>query len=125
MWLMTGLLSGHVLSTAAVIAVAGGFSILITESISNTAVVAVLLPVGLNLAPQLGIDPVVMTFAITLPAGLAFTMPMGTPATAIAYSSGYINRMDMVKSGIVMNIVAWILFILTALYYWPLLGYSF
>ena len=125
LWLMTGLLSGHVLPTAAIIAISGGFSILLTESISNTAVVAVLLPVGLNMAPQLGIDPVVMTFVITLPAGLAFTMPMGTPATAIAYSSGYISRTDMMKSGIVMNIAAWILFMLTALYYWPLLGYSF
>jgi sodium-dependent dicarboxylate transporter 2/3/5 len=124
-WLMNGLLSGQALSTVAVIAVGGATSILLTESISNTAVVAVLLPIGLNMAPQLGMDPIVMTFAITLPAGLAFMMPMGTPATAIAYSSGYINRVDMIKTGIIMNVAAWILFMLTVIYYWPLLGYTF
>lgn len=123
LWLMTGLLSGNLLSVTAVIAIAGGISILLTESISNTAVVAVLLPVGLNLAPELDIAPIMMTFVITLPAGLAFVMPMGTPATAIAFSSGYINRVDMIKLGIIMNALAWILFMLTAIYYWPLLGY--
>ncbi|MFH1514984.1 MAG: DASS family sodium-coupled anion symporter, partial [bacterium] len=122
-WLVESLIGGHTFSAIAVIAAGGAIATLLTESISNTAVVAVLLPVGLNMAPDLGIDPKIMTYAITLPAGLAFMMPMATPAIAIAFSSGYINRMQMFKTGIIMNVLAWILFVLTAYFYWPLLGY--
>ena len=32
---------------------------------------------------------------LAIPSGLAFQLPMGTPATAIAFSSGFVNLQDM------------------------------
>ena len=100
-------------------------SIFLTEGISNAAVVAILLPLGISAAKSFGIDPKVMTFAVAVPSGLAYMLPMGTPANAIAYSSGFIKVKDMVKIGFILNIVSIIVFLIVAKVFWPLLGLKF
>jgi sodium-dependent dicarboxylate transporter 2/3/5 len=109
-------------SPMTLIALLSAISIVLTEAMSNSAVVALLLPVALGIAQQFGIDARVMAPAIALPAGLAFTLPVGTPANAIAYSSGYLSLRDIVLPGTALVVIAWITFNLTALYYWPLIG---
>jgi len=107
---------------AEVIALIGAAGILLTEAMSHSAVVALLMPVALGIAPQFGIDPRIMAPVVALPSGLAFTLPVGTPGNAIAYSSGYLNLRDMLLPGFVLVVVAWLAFVGTALYYWPLIG---
>src|SRR3972149_9242608 len=80
-------------------------SIFLTEGISNAAVVAGLFPLGVSAAKSFGIDPKVMTLAVAVPSGLAGMLPVGTPANAIAYSSGFIKVKDMVKIGFILNLV--------------------
>jgi sodium-dependent dicarboxylate transporter 2/3/5 len=63
-----------------------------------------------------------MAPAVALPSGLAFTLPVGTPGNAIAYSSGYMNLRDMLIPGALLVVIAWIAFNLTAIYYWPTIG---
>ncbi|MBI5874740.1 MAG: anion permease, partial [Deltaproteobacteria bacterium] len=63
-----------------------------------------------------------IAYAIAVPAGLAFCFPMSTPANAIAVSSGYITTRDMAKAGIAMMVIAWLVFNLTARFYWPMIG---
>lgn len=105
-----------------IIALFSLISIILTEFMSNAAVIAILMPVALSIAQQLGIDPKVMTLAIAVPSGLVFMLPMGTPACAIAYSSGYLKIKDMVIPGFIMAITAWLVFVLVGVYYWPMLG---
>ena len=109
-------------SPLAVIAMISALGILLTEAMSHSAVVALLMPVALGIAAQFGIDPRVMAPAVALPAGLAFTLPVGTPGNAIAYSSGYLRLRDMLVPGSVMVVIAWAAFNLVARYYWPLIG---
>jgi sodium-dependent dicarboxylate transporter 2/3/5 len=97
-------------------------AIFLTEAISNTAVVALMMPITIGLAIDLSINPVLTTLAVTVPSGLAFILPMGTPAMAIAYSSGFIRPRDTLISGLILKIVAWLLFVIFAYYYWPILG---
>lgn len=99
-----------------------GLSIFLTEGISNAAVVAIMMPVGLGLAENLAIDPKVITYAIAMPSGLAFLLPMGTPANALAYSSGFIRIRDVFVYGLILNILALIFFVLMVKFYWPLIG---
>jgi solute carrier family 13 (sodium-dependent dicarboxylate transporter), member 2/3/5 len=80
--------------------------------------------VVLELGQNYGICAEVMTFALTFPAGLSFMLPMGTPATAIAYSSGFFRPIEMIRAGLLIVFCSWILFVLTAMYWWPLLGYQ-
>src|ERR1043165_10142997 len=98
------------------------FGIVLTEAMSHSAVVALLMPVALGIATQFGIDPRIMAPVVALPSGLAFTLPVGTPGNAIAYSSGYLRLRDMLVPGFLLVAIAWVAFNLTALYYWPLVG---
>lgn len=102
-----------------------GFAIaaaFLTEAISNVAAVALLLPICLGLAEGSGVSPISVVFAVAVPAGLAFALPMGTPANAIAYSAGYFRLRDAFIAGVLMKIIALILFLVVVKFYWPMLG---
>ncbi|EKD41323.1 MAG: hypothetical protein ACD_73C00768G0002 [uncultured bacterium] len=97
-------------------------SIFLTELFSNAAVVALLLPVSIKMALSSHVDPSVMTYAVAIPAGLGFIMPMGTPAVAIAYSSGYLRVRDIALPGLCLNLAGWFFFMLVVYFIWPLIG---
>jgi sodium-dependent dicarboxylate transporter 2/3/5 len=97
-------------------------SFILTGFISNSAVVSVLLPVGFEIARRNGISPELMTLAIALPSGLDYVLPMGTPATAIAYSSGYMTMRDFLRAGGLMWLLSVVCFLLIAFLVWPHLG---
>ena len=98
------------------------FAIFLTQAMSNTAVVALLMPITIGVAIDFSINPIIMTLAVTVPSGLAFILPMGTPAVAIAHSSGFITPGNAFKGGLILKIVSWMFFNFFAYYYWPLLG---
>lgn len=100
-------------------------SIFLTEGISNAAVVAILMPLGISVARSFHIDPRVITLVVAVPSGLAYMLPMGTPANAIAFSSGFLPIKDMVKIGFILNVISIIVFMLVAKLYWPFLGLGF
>lgn len=78
----------------------------LTEAMSNAAVVGVMVPLMLGLAPQIGVDPLHLTLAVCLPAGLAFMLPMGSPPLAIAFASGEFRVSTMAWWGSLLNLVA-------------------
>ena len=123
-WLASVTISRWATSPVGVIAVISALGIVLTEAMSHSAVVALLMPVALGIATQYGIDPRIMAPAVALPSGLAFTLPVGTPGNAIAYSSGYMQLRDMLVPGSILVVIAWAAFNLTAIYYWPFIGLS-
>ncbi|MCK4511039.1 DASS family sodium-coupled anion symporter [bacterium] len=94
----------------------------LTEAISNVAAVALMLPICFGLMEGSGVSPISVVFVVAVPAGLAFSLPMGTPANAIAYSAGYYRLRDSLVAGAIFKIVALLLFALVVRFYWPLLG---
>lgn len=100
-------------------------TLVLTEAISNTAVVAVLMPLALPLGQAMGISGYAVALAVAVPAGLTFMLPMGTPATALAIGTGRVGVWDTVRIGIFLMASAWAAFMLTARYVWPLLGIEF
>jgi len=94
----------------------------LTEAISNVAAVALMLPICFGLMEGSGVSPISVVFVVAVPAGLAFSLPMGTPANAIAYSAGYYRLRDSFVAGAVFKVVALLLFALVVKFYWPLLG---
>ncbi len=113
---------GSIQSPFILIMVISLIAIFLTEAISNTAVVALLMPITIGIAIDFSINPVITTLAVTVPSGLAFILPMGTPAVAIAHSSGFVTPGNAFKGGLILKIVSWIFFNLFAYFYWPLLG---
>ncbi len=114
-----GLFQGSPLTVIMVISLA---AMLLTECISHAAVVAILMPIGIGLCSTLGMDPKVMTLTIALPAGLAYCLPMGTPATAIAYASGFLRSRDIIVAGCAVMAISWTLFMASVMFVWPHLG---
>ncbi|MBI5971248.1 MAG: DASS family sodium-coupled anion symporter [Deltaproteobacteria bacterium] len=124
-WLVNSIMGGWSDSPVVVFALLSLLTIALTEAMSNAAVIVILLPVSIGLADKLSIDPAAMTYAIAVPAGLAFMFPMSTPANAIAVSSNYISVRDMAKGGFIMCVLSWLVFNLAAAFYWPLIGMGY
>jgi sodium-dependent dicarboxylate transporter 2/3/5 len=93
-------------------------SVFISEVMSNIAQVTVFAPVVCSLAEAVGMNPLILGIATTLAASCASMMPMGTPPNAIAFASGHIKIKEMMKAGLVMNIIC---IILISLFCWFLL----
>ena len=121
-WLVDISNIGSIQSPFILIMVISLVAIFLTEAISNTAVIALLMPITIGIAIDFSINPVITTLAVAVPSGLAFILPMGTPAVAIAHSSGFVGPRNAFKGGFILKIVSWIFFNFFAYYYWPLLG---
>lgn len=80
------------------------FGIFVTMVASNTASAAILIPLMLPLSSSLGIDMKSMALLIAIGVSLDFMMPVGTPPSAIAYSTGVVNVREMIKNGFMVNI---------------------
>jgi solute carrier family 13 (sodium-dependent dicarboxylate transporter), member 2/3/5 len=94
-------------------------SIFISEVMSNIAQVIVFAPVVTGIAVAAGINPFILGVGMTLAASCASMMPMGTPPNAIVFASGHIRMKDMMKAGLVMNIISIILIVLFCYFVLP------
>jgi len=59
---------------------------------------------------------------IGIVSGFAFMLPMGTPANAMIFGTGYVHLRNMIRIGSLLLISALILFVLTMTFWWPLVG---
>ncbi len=91
---------------AVAIAVIAVVAMLMTEAMSHGAVVSMMVPLLIAAAPILGIDPVLLALAVSLPTGLAFMLPMGSPPLAIAFASEEFPLSTMTKWGSLLNLLA-------------------
>jgi sodium-dependent dicarboxylate transporter 2/3/5 len=100
------------------------FTIMLTNVMSNTGAVAVLLPIGFAIAAEIpGISPLFSSMIIALSGGLAFIFIIATPGNAITYSSGYYSTKDLFKAGTIANFICIaILFIISIVYWKGILG---
>jgi solute carrier family 13 (sodium-dependent dicarboxylate transporter), member 2/3/5 len=87
-------------------AVAAGMILLLTELTSNTATAATFLPILGGVALGIGIDPMLLIIPAALAASCAFMMPVATPPNAIVFGSGYIVIGQMIRAGIILNIIS-------------------
>jgi sodium-dependent dicarboxylate transporter 2/3/5 len=97
---------------AAVIA----FVVFLTEVVSNTASAALLLPVLLPLAADLGLPAAGTAAAVALAASCAFMLPVATPPNALVYATERVPAAQMLRQGLWLNGLAIVL--LTALAGW-------
>lgn len=77
----------------------------LSEFTSNTATSNILMPILAAAAAANGMEPALLMFPATLSNSLAFMMPVGTPPNAIVYGSGHVRIRDMVRYGVVLNLI--------------------
>ena len=105
-WLGESLLPVAGVGTFILVAAAAGLVVFLTELTSNLATAATFLPVVAAIAAQSGIEPLVLCVPITLAASCAFMLPVATPPNAIVFSSGALTIPQMIRAGILMNLIA-------------------
>lgn len=88
---------------------------LLTEINSNTATTMTFTPLLALLAINLHIPATQLVIPAAYAASCAFMLPIATPPNAIVYSSEKISMQQMLRSGIIMNALAWVLIISYAL----------
>lgn len=82
-----------------------GFVVMLTEIASNTASSALLIPIFVSIAQAMGLSPVILATMIAVSASCAFMLPVATPPNAIVFGSGYVPQQQMMRAGVVQNIV--------------------
>ena len=85
------------------------FIIFLTEFTSNTASAALLVPVFASVAEQMGMPKEVMVLIIGIGASCAFMLPVATPPNAIVFGTGLVTQKDMLRVGMLLNILSIVL----------------
>jgi len=120
-WIAAEILGSWVISPFLLIVFLSAISKFITELISNAAAVVILVPLSFGFVSTLNMSPEFLVLAVTVPAGLAFCLPVGTPPNAIAFASGYFSVRKIFKPALFISLISWIIFLLFAKFYWPLI----
>ena len=82
-------------------------AIVVSEAASNTAAATVVVPTAIAVATAAGVSPLEPALGATLGASMGFMMPISTPPNAIVYSSGYIPIGQMMRYGIVLDVIGY------------------
>lgn len=106
---MTSLLPST--SAFALVVVFTGLSIVLSEMTSNTASANMIVPVAIAVAQSAGVNPLMPALGATLGASLGFMMPISTAPNAIVYSSGYVPITQMMKYGVALDLVGFIVIV--------------
>ena len=89
-----GNLSGYWLLTSLFV-----LTSVLTGILSNSASIIMLLPVGVQVAQHLGLNPLPVMFVITFAASNSFMTPIGYQTNTMVYTAGGYRFLDFVKVG--------------------------
>jgi sodium-dependent dicarboxylate transporter 2/3/5 len=105
-------------------AVAVGLTLLLSTATSNTATANVMVPMMIAVAQSSDLDPIPVALACCLASSLGFALPVSTGPNAMAYSTGEVRLLQMVRYGLLLDIAGAVLIWLTVRTLAPLLGWG-
>lgn len=103
-------------------AVLGGIFILtalLTEVISNAAATVLMVPIAVDAAVGLGVDPRPLVMGTVLAASTSFLMPVGHQVNVIIYGPGGYRFTDYARVGIGLNLLMVVLAVTVLPLVWP------
>jgi solute carrier family 13 (sodium-dependent dicarboxylate transporter), member 2/3/5 len=96
-------------------------AIVVSESASNTASANMIIPIAIAMAQAAGVRAIEPVLGATLGASMGFMMPVSTAPNAIVYSSGYVPITQMMRHGVFLDLVAFIVIVATVTTLGPIL----
>lgn len=108
-------------STFALTLLFTGAAIVVSEAASNTASANMIVPIAIAVSQAAGVRPIEPVLGATLGASMGFMMPVSTAPNAIVYSSGYVPIGQMMRHGVLLDIVAFVLIVATVTIAAPIL----
>ncbi|MBU1618607.1 MAG: DASS family sodium-coupled anion symporter [Gammaproteobacteria bacterium] len=109
----------HTVPPVLLLLVVTSLIIFLTEVTSNTATAAAFLPLLGPVALSMDLSPLYLVVPAALAASFAFMMPVATPPNAIVFASGKLQIKDMVRAGLVLNLVGIVIISLFSLWLGP------
>lgn len=91
---------------------------LLTNIISNNAVAVLFTPIAIDLARQVGVDPMPFAIAMVFAANCSFASPMGYQTNLLVMGPGHYTFSDFARAGLPLIFVMWIAFTVMASWYW-------
>lgn len=88
-----------------------GITLSLKTVIANTALATILIPMVIGIANASDIDPIMLGAPTIFAASFAFILPMSTPPNAIVLTLGHIHVKDMMKAGIAISLIGYLLLI--------------
>ena len=82
------------------------FTLVLSETMSNSAATNIAMPIVISIAQAAGVSPIAPAVAASLVASAAVVLPVSTPPNAIVYASGKVPITQMIKYGIILDVVA-------------------
>jgi sodium-dependent dicarboxylate transporter 2/3/5 len=98
-----------------------GAAIILSETASNTASANMIVPISIAVAQAAGVRPIEPVLGATLGASMGFMMPISTPPNAIIYSSGYVPISQMMRHGLLLDLVGFLVIVTAILTLAPLI----
>lgn len=95
-----------------------GLTVLLTQPMSNQAAAAVVLPVAIRTADQLGLNPRSFAMMVALAASCSYLTPL-EPACLLVYGPGRYRFLDFLRVGAVPTVLIYGLCILLVPVVWP------
>ena len=92
---------------------------ILTQFMSNTASAALLAPIGISIAQEVGCDPKPVLMALGIAASMAFATPMATPPNTLVLGPGNFTFNDYVKVGVPMSLLSWVACVVIIPIFWP------
>jgi di/tricarboxylate transporter len=92
-----------------------------TNILSNNATAVLFTPIGISIARELGVDPMIFVFAVIFAANCSFATPMGYQTNLLVMGPGHYKFADFFKAGAPLVLLLWIIFSLFAPFYYGLM----
>jgi sodium-dependent dicarboxylate transporter 2/3/5 len=106
----------------ALTALAIAMAIVMSEATSNAAAANMITPVVIALAAASGVNPIPPALGACIGASFGFMLPVSTAPNAIAYGSGLISITQMIRAGILFDILGFFIILITLRLLCPLFG---
>lgn len=103
---------------AAMISILFLIAAMLTNVISNNAVAVLFTPIAVDLARQVGVDPIPFAIAMVFAANCSFASPMGYQTNLLVMGPGHYTFSDFARAGVPMILIMWIAFTVLAMLYW-------
>lgn len=94
-------------------------SCVMTNFMSNTATTALLVPISISIATNMGADPRAVVMATIIGGSCAYATPIGMPANTMVLGPGGYKFMDYVKAGFPLIIVSTIVSLILLPIFFP------
>ena len=92
---------------------------ILTEILSNNAIAALMAPIALGVAEQLGMDPKPFIVAVAFAASASFATPIGYQTNTYVYGVGGYRFGDFVRIGVPLNVLCFITALVVIPRVWP------